>query len=42
MMKMLRVGIGLLGEQGAESIHVAFNKHEQSFKNIPQLTASDA
>lgn len=35
LLRTLGVGIGLLGEQGAESIHAAFNKYEQTYKNIP-------
>ena len=38
MMKRLRVGVGLLGEQGAESIHSAFNNYESDFKNISSDT----
>lgn len=36
LMAQLGVGIGLLGEHGAESIHSAFNNYEQTFKNIPE------
>eukprot|EP00117_Sycon_ciliatum_P014856 scpid42267/ scgid14944/ len=35
MMRRLGVGIGLLGEHGAESIHSALNNYEKDFKNIP-------
>ena len=34
MMERLRVGLGLLGEHGAESIHSAFNNYETLFKNM--------
>ena len=30
-----RVGFGLMGEQGAESIHANFNSIERSYKSIP-------
>ncbi len=30
-----RVGLGLMGEQGAESIHAYFNNIKASFRNIP-------
>jgi len=35
MMRRLRVGLGLLGEQGAESLHSSLNSLESKFKNIP-------
>ena len=35
LMTKLRVGIGLLGEHGAESIHSTFNNYDSDFKNIP-------
>eukprot|EP00117_Sycon_ciliatum_P032839 scpid71212/ scgid25393/ len=35
LMEVLGVGVGLLGEHGAESIHSTFNNYEKSFKNIP-------
>ena len=30
-----RVGIGMLGEQGAESIHTAFNQLARTYANMP-------
>ena len=35
LMTTVSVGIGLLGERGAKSIHTAFNNYENDFKNIP-------
>ena len=35
LMTKLGVGIGLLGEHGAESIHSAFNNYDGDLKNIP-------
>ena len=29
------VGLGLMGEQGAESIHTSFNVIEQSYRSMP-------
>eukprot|EP00117_Sycon_ciliatum_P028051 scpid34852/ scgid22633/ len=40
LMRTLRVGIGLLGEHGAESIHSALNNLDKSFKNIPVVILS--
>lgn len=34
-MKRWRVGFGLMGEQGAESIHAAFNALKPTYTNIP-------
>jgi len=34
-LKRWQVGFGLMGEQGAESIHVNFNSIERSYKSIP-------
>lgn len=30
-----KVGLGFMGEQGAESIHAAFNNIERSYLNMP-------
>jgi len=30
------VGMGLMGEQGAESIHAAFNRTERRYTNMPE------
>ena len=35
MMRRLRVGLGLLGEQGAESLHSSLSSLASKFKNIP-------
>ena len=35
LMRRLRIGLGLLGEQGAESLHSSFNSLQSKFKNIP-------
>jgi len=34
-LKRWQVGFGLMGEQGAESIHANFNSIERSYKSIP-------
>ena len=35
LMKRVGVGLGLLAEQGAESLHSIFNSYDVVFKNIP-------
>ena len=32
--KQWRVGLGLMGEQGAESIHTRFNQLERTYSNM--------
>ena len=34
-LKQWRVGLGLMGEQGAESIHASENSIKTSYSNIP-------
>ena len=34
-LKKWRVGLGFLGEQGAESIHARFNAIKRSYINMP-------
>lgn len=34
-LKQHRVGLGLMGEQGAESIHAAVNSIKKAYTNIP-------
>ena len=36
-MEKWSVGLGLIGEQGAESIHTSFNTIEQSYWSMPNL-----
>lgn len=38
-MKQWRVGFGLMGEQGAESIHTYFNSLNRTYKSIPDPVA---
>ena len=33
------VGLGMLGEQGAESIHTVFNQLRRTYANIPNRVA---
>ena len=34
-MERWKVGLGLMGEQGAKNIHRYFNSLEQTYRNIP-------
>ena len=34
-LRQWKVGIGMLGEQGAESIHTTFNQLERTYSNMP-------
>lgn len=35
-LEQMHVGMGLMGEQGAESIHAAFNHTERQYTNMPE------